>query len=456
MSEIPGYPRKFSPFIEFLLPRFAGTNGECPESHMGRFWNVFKSFPVSDDAEDVVMKLFSKTLHGDAKRWYDNLPTASINSMEHFEEAFRAKWTIKIEDIQSLQKELESIKQSESEPVRTFCARFQKVLYQIPPGHRPEERYLVYLYTKGLQGHLSFLLDKKRPRTFPEAHDMATQIEKSISLTGTNPMDALSLMKLVSHGNFVEDAQGRGEQVLDQQNEDVNEEQEPEQDDEVSTCAPPADEALQDPATPAQDEENEVSYFDSFDDALFYDSRNEEGMEPLDEPDSLYLKTKDVEEDLPSDDDIQILEALAQEGLSEVHCSPFQVLNGYLSYDTKSEKVLDVLIPPCYDTDTDIVDFDEFIHVGRRRWDAVGYDTDPIYDTKDHLQLLPLQLSQQITYDQWQQEDEVFTCTFQNTKDDPVPYLADNFQSYLEMFDEYSTEHLDPVIHQSCTMVNFR
>jgi hypothetical protein len=78
---------------------------------------------------------------------------------------------------------------------------------------------------------------------------------------------------------------------------------------------------------------------------LFYDSENEEGMEPLDEPDPLYLKTEDVEEDLPSDDDIQILEALAQEGLSEVHCSPFQVLNGYLPYDTKSEKVLDVLTP---------------------------------------------------------------------------------------------------------------
>jgi hypothetical protein len=163
---------------------------------------------------------------------------------------------------------------------------------------------------------------------------------------------------------------------------------------EAPVITPQPDEALQDPVTPAQDEENEVSYFDSFDDALFYDSENEEGMEPLDEPDPLCLKTEDVEEDLSSDDDIQILEALAQEGLSEVHCSPFQVLNGSLPYDTKSEKVLDVLTPPCYDTDTDIADFDEFIHVGRRRWDIVGYDLDPIYDTENHLQLFPLQLSQ--------------------------------------------------------------
>jgi hypothetical protein len=223
----------------------------------------------------------------------------------------------------------------------------------------------------------------------------------------------------------------------------LEEEQESERDDEVSTYAPPADQALQDPVTPAQDEENEVSYFDSFDDALFYDSENEEGTEPLDEPDSPYLKIEDVEEDLPSDDDIQILEALGQEGLSEVHCSPFQVLNGYLPHDTKSEKVLDVLTPTCYDTDTDTVDFDEFIHVGRRSWDAAGYDLDPIYDRKDHLQTLPLQLPQQFSFDQWQPRDEVFACSFQNPKEDLVPCFSDDFQSYLEMFDEYA-EHLNP------------
>jgi hypothetical protein len=220
--------------------------------------------------------------------------------------------------------------------------------------------------------------------------------------------------------------------------------------DEALVVTPQPDKALQDPVTPAQDEENEVSYFGSFDDALFYDSQNKEGMEPLDEPDSLYLKIEDVEEDLPPDDDVQILEALAQEGLSEVHCSPFQVLNGYLPYNTKSKKVLDVLTLPCYDTDTDIADFDEFIHVGRRRWDIIGYDTDPIYDTKDHLQTLPLQLPQQISFDQWQQGDDVFACSFQNTKDDLVPLSSDICQSYLEMFDEYTVEHLDLLREDNC------
>jgi len=91
---------------------------------------------------------------------------------------------------------------------------------------------------------------------------------------------------------------------------------------EAPMIAPQSDQALQDPVTPAQDEENEVSHFDSFDDTLFYDSENEEGVEPLGEPDPLCLKTEDVEADFPPNDTIQILEALAQEGLTEVNCSP--------------------------------------------------------------------------------------------------------------------------------------
>ena len=44
---------------------------------------------------------------------------------------------------------------------------------------------------------------------------------------------------------------------------------------------------------------------------------------------------------------------------------------------------------------------DELIHVGRRRWDVVGYDMDPIYDIESHFQVLHLQLLEHITLDQW-------------------------------------------------------
>ena len=150
MSEIPGYPRKKPPRYEDFLPRFAGINGECPESHMRRFWELFEYFPIDDEAKDVVMKLFFASLHGEARRWYDDLPAASIDSIEHFERVFLARWTLGMEDIQSLLEELEDIKQAESEIVRAYSARFRKTLHQFPPSHHPEDKYLVYLYTKGL------------------------------------------------------------------------------------------------------------------------------------------------------------------------------------------------------------------------------------------------------------------------------------------------------------------
>jgi hypothetical protein len=154
---------------------------------------------------------------------------------------------MKIEDIQPLMKELEGMRQTESETVKAFGSRFERLLYQIPQSHRPEEKYLAYLYTNGLQGPLSFFLSKKKPKTLAQAHRMAIRIEENLSLTRANATDILSLTKLVSHANFVENTQEKGEQIVGQQNENVIEEQEPEQEleqnDEVSTIAPPFDES---------------------------------------------------------------------------------------------------------------------------------------------------------------------------------------------------------------------
>jgi hypothetical protein len=75
----------------------------------------------------------------------------------------------------------------------------------------------------------------------------------------------------------------------------------------------------------------------------------------------------------------------------QVSYPPLQDFDDSLLYDLGNEEEMDeplnVLNPPCYDTDTDIVDIDEFIHVGRRKWDVVGFDMDPIYDIENHFQV---------------------------------------------------------------------
>jgi hypothetical protein len=181
---------------------------------------------------------------------------------------------------------------------------------------------------------------------------------------------------------------------------------------------------------------------------VLLDSKEEEEMEASDEIEVPCCAIED--EETTHAENIELLKVPAQE--ETVSYPPLLVFDDALPCDEKEEEdeFSNLANPACYDTDTDIADFDEFIHVGRRRWDAFGYDTDPIYDTESHLQLLPLQLSQQFTNNQWQQGDEVFTCSFQNTKDDLLPYLSDDFQSYLEMFDEYPTEHLDLIHEDDC------
>jgi hypothetical protein len=402
---------------------------------------------ILKEAEDLVMKLFSASLHGGARRWYNNLPDASINSMDHFEEVFLAKWSMKIEDIQPLLRELEGIRQTESETVKAFGSRFERLLYQIPQSHRPEEKYLAYLYTNGLQGPLSFFLSKKKPKTLAQAHRIAIRIEENLSLTRANATDILSLTKLVSHANFVENTQ---EKIVGQQNENVIEEQEPEQeleqDDEVSTIAPPSDEVMQEPVSPVQQSEDEVSHFplQNSNNTVLLNSKEEEEMEASDEMEAVH-----EDEETTHAENTRVLEVPAQK--ETVSYPPLLVFNNALPCDEKEEDEFSNLANPvCYDTDTDIADFDEFIHVGRRRWDAFGYDTDPIYDTENYLQLLPLQLSQQSTNNQWQQGNDVFTCSFQNTKDDLVPLSSDVCQSYLEMFDEYTVEHLDLLHEDDC------
>jgi hypothetical protein len=332
-------------------------------------------------------------------------------------------------------------------------------LYQIPRSHYPEDKYLMYLYTIALLVHLGFLLNKKSSKTLQEAYNMAIEIEANISLFKEGhpfTLDAFSLERLVSLEIFTENSQERREQVIDQQDEDMVEELEPKQNDEASTCAPPSDEAIHEPFPPVQEEENEVSHFpfQDLDNGLFYDSEKEEEMESSGKVDLPCCTFEDVgaiyeDETMMHVENTQVLEVPAQEETNTVSYPPLQNFDDSLPYDLGNEEEMDetlnVLNPPCYDTDSDIVDIDEFIHVGKRKWDIAGYGTDPIYDIGSHFQVLPLQLSHQVTldFDQWQQGDDIITDTFQTPKVDLVPYSLDDFRSYLEGFDEYSSEHLD-------------
>jgi hypothetical protein len=349
--------------------------------------------------------------------------------MEQFEKTFLERWGIQLEDIPTLLKELEHIKKAKNETVRDFHDRFENMLYHIPESHHPEERYLVHLFTCALLGYLSFPLNEIAPRTLDEAYYMAAVIEHKISSFDIGGLFTLSIVNgenLFTLESFVIDIQEEGEQTTNRRGIAEKIVEEPKPNNEVSSCPLPLDEAIHKPSPPAPQQDDKVSFFpfQDYDETLFHDSESDEEMESPNEENILCCTTK--EESVTHEDktimhvkDTQVLEAPAQE--EKVSYPPLQDFDNCLLYDLGKEEemgeLLNVSNPPCYDIDADIVDFDEFIHVGRRRWDAVGYDMDPIYDIKSHLQLLPLQLSQQ-ALDHWQQGYDFFTDAPQTPKDD--------------------------------------
>jgi hypothetical protein len=198
--------------------------------------------------------------------------------------------------------------------------------------------------------------------------------------------------------------------------------------DEALVSTPSSDEALQDHISRAQDKENEVNHFPFtvFYDTLIYDSEGEEVKEPLEElgPSFYYEGEKmiketslgyDVLDALPFDEVIQAFDAPAQQEVNTVSYFPFQGFDDALFYDLESEVLkepLDALNPSCYDKDSDMGDnINEFVQVGRRKWDVIGFDKDPIYDREGYLQMLPLQQSYDVpnNFDIWRQDDDIIT-----------------------------------------------
>jgi hypothetical protein len=110
------------------------------------------------------------------------------------------------------------------------------------------------------------------------------------------------------------------------------------------------------------------------------------------------------------------------------------------------ENPLGVLDPTCYDKGDDVIDnIDEFIHVGRCKWDVIGHDGDPIYNIEGNFQLFPLQQPYVIAtdLDVWKCKDVMITDLLQPPKDGLLYHSHDDFWSYFGEFDAYSFEHLN-------------
>jgi hypothetical protein len=130
----------------------------------------------------------------------------------------------------------------------------------------------------------------------------------------------------------------------------------------VSTCAPPADEVIQEPVSPVQQSEDEVSYFplQNSNDTVLLDSKEEEEMEASDEVEVPCCAIEDKEavhedEEMTHAENIELLKVPAQE--ETVSYPPILNFDDALPCDEKEEEdeFLSLTNPACYDTDSDML-----------------------------------------------------------------------------------------------------
>jgi hypothetical protein len=186
MSPIPGYPRQMPPKYEKWLPKFTGTDATSAKEHMSNFWAFFQLHPISDDAKDLVMKLFSATLYDAAIRWYLGQTDGSIKTMDRLEQIFLRRWSIK-EDPNMLLTRLNGLARHENESIREFHTRFEALLQRIPPSHHPKDDYLVHIYTRSFTCQLGYLLRDKDHQSIQEAQELATKIEGNLLSSKIEP-----------------------------------------------------------------------------------------------------------------------------------------------------------------------------------------------------------------------------------------------------------------------------
>ena len=115
-------------FVEYL-PRFTRKDHVIVDIHLGDFVKFVDNLEIRH--EDVVMRLFSKSLTGEAALWFRDLEPGSISSWNDFCYIFSKHWG----ENKSFDQYLTyfcTLKRGEEEALGVFNRRFYHVYHDMP------------------------------------------------------------------------------------------------------------------------------------------------------------------------------------------------------------------------------------------------------------------------------------------------------------------------------------
>lgn len=140
---ITGYSNPLPNDIRNVLVRFFGNNAISGEDNLRSFNNMMDDFQV--ESEDVMMKLFMKLLIDDAIDQYRGFPVENIRSWEEFKRVLREQYGDKTNP-RFMLNEFNNISTGSNEMVYDFNTKFQKEVYMLPLGFRPNDQVCLVTY----------------------------------------------------------------------------------------------------------------------------------------------------------------------------------------------------------------------------------------------------------------------------------------------------------------------
>jgi hypothetical protein len=122
-------------FVEYLS-HFTGENHISAKKHLEAFVNFLDNLEIIH--EDVVMRLFSKSLMGEAALWFSDLEAGSISSWTNFCYIFSKHWGENKSFDQYLT-EYYTLKRGKDEVLSIFNKRFYRIYHDMPLEIWPTE-----------------------------------------------------------------------------------------------------------------------------------------------------------------------------------------------------------------------------------------------------------------------------------------------------------------------------
>jgi hypothetical protein len=131
----------------------------------------------------IFMKLFFHNLEGDVRKWFGEIPMASISTWKPLESTFMRKWGEKRYNIYYIP-QFFSLKKRANEVVVEFNRRFNKIYKKIPRDIKPSQLVEKVTYVGAFVVDFSMVLRERRSPNFLIMQDDAIEIEGNMIAYG--------------------------------------------------------------------------------------------------------------------------------------------------------------------------------------------------------------------------------------------------------------------------------